>query len=122
MNWLLPLFLLISFHFACDQAPKSQLPDNTLDLVVMKHEIEFQKNNQQYTANSTLKVEGENSIDTAMAKTVGAPLFEGLKLIINNEIKETGVIIPTSTSIFTKVLKRLKNHRITFDEHIKTKD
>lgn len=107
------LLLILSIYW--------KLPQTSLDVVVMKHEIEFEKNNQQYIANSLLKIEGENAIDTAMAKTVGAPLLEGLKLLLEEKILERGVIIPTISNLYTPVLKNLKNHGIIFEEDIKIK-
>ena len=51
-----------------------------------------------------------------MAKTVGLPVAIATKLILNGEIKSTGVRIPTTKDIYIPVLKELEEHGINFIE------
>jgi hypothetical protein len=51
----------------------------------MLHEIEYEVNGQRSTVNSSLVVKGEDSLRTAMAKTVGLPLGIAAKLILNGQ-------------------------------------
>ena len=51
-----------------------------------------------------------------MAKTVGLPLAISAKLILNDEIKLTGVKIPTYREIYQPVLAELKNHGFEMNE------
>ncbi len=88
------------------------------DLVVMKHEIIFEKEGKQFLATSELEILGEDSYYTAMAKTVGLPLFEASKLILNKEIKKVGVLTPTFESIYKPVLSCLERQGILFKEKI----
>ena len=44
------------------------------DMIVMQHELKYTVNGQRSAVNSSLIVKGENSLKTAMAKTVGLPL------------------------------------------------
>ena len=44
------------------------------DMIVMLHEINYERNQQQHFIKSSLMVKGEDSLRTAMAKTVGLPL------------------------------------------------
>ena len=65
---------------------------------------------------STLIVLGENSIDTAMAKTVGIPVAIVSRLILNGKIQLKGVHIPLHQTIYEPVLKELKEFGISFVE------
>ena len=51
-----------------------------------------------------------------MAKTVGLPVAIAAKLILNGEIKSTGVQIPTTKDIYVPVLEELKENGINFVE------
>ena len=65
---------------------------------------------------STLVVKGENNLHTAMAKTVGLPLGIAAKLLLNGQIKMTGLHIPSVKEIYEPVLKELELHGISFIE------
>ncbi len=88
------------------------------DMIVMLHEIEYTVNGQQSKVNSSLVVKGENSLRTAMAKTVGLPLGIAAKLILNGTIKLTGLHIPTSKEIYEPVLKELEQLGVKFQETV----
>jgi len=88
-------------------------------MIVMLHEIEYEVNSQQSIVNSSLVVKGENSLRTAMAKTVGLPLGIAAKLILNGTISLTGLHIPTKKEIYEPVLNELEEHGIKFNEEIK---
>ena len=85
----------------------------------MLHEIEYTVNGQPSTINSSLVVKGENSLRTAMAKTVGLPLGIAAKLILNGTLKLTGLHIPTAAVIYEPVLKELGQLGIKFREEEK---
>jgi hypothetical protein len=95
---------------------KLALQKNDKDMVVMLHEIGYKINNEMHKVKSSLVVKGEDSLNTAMAKTVGLPLGIAAKLILNGEIKLTGLHIPITKEIYTPVLKELKNQHIEFYE------
>jgi saccharopine dehydrogenase-like NADP-dependent oxidoreductase len=86
------------------------------DMVVMLHEIEYEVRGKKHEVRSSLVVKGENSLRTAMAKTVGLPLGIAAKLILNGQIKLTGLHIPTVKEIYEPVLKELELHSIKFHE------
>ncbi|MBL7720901.1 MAG: hypothetical protein JNK98_02800 [Chitinophagaceae bacterium] len=65
---------------------------------------------------SSLVVKGENSLHTAMAKTVGLPLGIAAKLILNGKIKMTGLHIPTTREIYEPVLAELEVNDVAFIE------
>jgi len=86
------------------------------DMVVMMHEIEYEINGKKHLVKSSLIVKGNDSVRTAMAKTVGLPLGIAAKLILEGKLRETGLHIPIVPSIYEPVLEELKKHDIRFKE------
>ena len=94
------------------------------DMIVMLHEIEYIGDGRQATGDregkkivrSLLVVKGEDSLQTAMAKTVGLPLGISACLILEGEIKEVGLHIPITPGIYEPVLKALAERGIVFQE------
>jgi saccharopine dehydrogenase-like NADP-dependent oxidoreductase len=101
-------------QFALEQKLMLQPADK--DQVVMQHEITYELNGEEHRAESHLIVKGEDSIHTAMAKTVGLPLGIAAKLILNKTIEETGLHIPVIPSIYNPVLNELEKQGIKFEE------
>ncbi len=95
---------------------KLALKADDKDLVVMLHEIEFEKEEEDFKTTATMLVTGENQNRTAMAQTVGLPLAIATKLILNGQLNLTGLHIPTSKEIYEPVLKELEFHNINFSE------
>jgi saccharopine dehydrogenase-like NADP-dependent oxidoreductase len=95
---------------------KLALSPEDKDMIVMLHEIEYSVGSGQLAVQSSLIVKGEDSLHTAMAKTVGLPLGIAAKLILNGTIKLTGLHIPTHAEIYEPVLKELEEHGIAFVE------
>ncbi len=87
------------------------------DMIVMQHIFEYVLNGKKIKRFSSLIVKGDDSIYTAMAKTVGLPVAIAAKLILNGEITIKGVQIPILPSIYNPVLKELKNYGVEFEEH-----
>jgi saccharopine dehydrogenase-like NADP-dependent oxidoreductase len=88
------------------------------DMIVMVHELEYEKDSKSHKATSSLVVKGEDSIRTAMAKTVGLPLGIAAKLILQGKIKLTGLRIPILPEIYEVVLSELKKHGVHFEEQV----
>jgi saccharopine dehydrogenase-like NADP-dependent oxidoreductase len=88
------------------------------DMIVMLHELEYELGNMKYAVRSSLIVKGENSIRTAMAKTVGLPLGIATKLILQGKINLKGLQIPILPEIYEPVLKELETLQIRFEETI----
>lgn len=86
------------------------------DMIVMLHEIGYELNGKKSEIKSSLVVKGDNSLRTAMAKTVGLPLGIAAKLVLNGKIKSKGLQIPTSKEIYEPVLAELSKYGITFKE------
>jgi saccharopine dehydrogenase-like NADP-dependent oxidoreductase len=86
------------------------------DMIIMHHEIGYETEKKYKEIKSTLVVKGENNLHTAMAKTVGLPLGIAAKLLLNGQIKMTGLHIPSVKEIYEPVLKELGSHGISFIE------
>lgn len=97
---------------------KFALQPNDRDMVVMLHEIEYEKNGTNNYIKSSLVCKGADSIHTAMAKTVGLPLGIAAKLILDGTITTKGLHIPTLPEIYNPVLKELEQHQVIFEEKV----
>jgi saccharopine dehydrogenase-like NADP-dependent oxidoreductase len=86
------------------------------DMIVMMHEIGYEINGINKEIKSSVVLKGDDSIHTAMAKTVGLPLGIAAKLILEGKIKEKGLHIPVSPEIYEPVLAELEKHGIIFHE------
>lgn len=95
---------------------KWMLKDSDKDMIVMQHQFEYVLNNKNIFHTSSLVVKGENSIFTAMSKTVGLPVAIATGLILNGKITLKGVQIPTHKTIYKPVLTELKKYGISFVE------
>ncbi len=95
---------------------KWKLNDHDKDMVVMQHRFEYKLNGKQINHTSSLVVKGDNSVYTAMAKTVGLPMAIAARLILNNQITLKGVQIPVHSSVYKPILKELSDLGINFVE------
>lgn len=86
------------------------------DMIVMMHEIEFERRNMATRMHSYMIVQGEDNIHTAMAKTVGLPLGIMAKMILQDKVTLTGLQIPVMPEIYNPVLKELEEYDIRFEE------
>jgi len=93
-----------------------KMQEEDIDTLLMQHEIQYTLSGNNYKTTSELSVLGKDQQYTAMAKTVGAPMFEAALLMLQNKIYLTGVHIPTKPMIFQPILDRLKNHGLKFIE------
>jgi saccharopine dehydrogenase-like NADP-dependent oxidoreductase len=98
---------------------KLMLQPQEKDMVVMLHEIEFEKKGARYKTTSRFMLTGDDSIHTAMAKTVGLPLAVAAKLILNGTISLKGLQIPTAKEIYGPVMQELAQFGIHFQEETK---
>lgn len=86
------------------------------DMVVMLHEFEYLLDGKTYWLRSSLVQKGDDSLRTAMAKTVGLPLAIAARLILKGEITRKGLCIPTTPEIYEPVLNELRENGVHFDE------
>ncbi len=95
---------------------KLKMEPEDKDMIVMLHEFEYELDGKDHHLKSCLVVKGEDSLRTAMAKTVGLPLGIAAKLILNDTIKLKGLHIPTARNIYEPVLHELEMAGIKFTE------
>lgn len=86
------------------------------DMIVMQHQIEYQIRDEHRKITSSLVTIGEIASLSGMAKTVGYPLGIAAKLILQDKIKERGLMIPIHKEIYEPVLDELKHMGISFRE------
>jgi saccharopine dehydrogenase-like NADP-dependent oxidoreductase len=98
---------------------KLALQPGDRDLVVMLHEIGFEKDGKAYRATSSFALEGENDHHTAMARTVGLPLGIAARLLLNGTIRERGLQIPVTAAFYEPVLAELEHYGVQFLEAIR---
>lgn len=87
---------------------KWKLNGQDRDLVVMWHRFIFEQDGLKKEIQASLVATGDDSVLTAMAKTVGLPLAITAKLLMQNKIQQRGVVIPIRKEIYESVLKELK--------------
>ncbi len=97
---------------------KLKMEPSDIDMIVMLHEFEYELDGKIKNLKSCLVVKGEDSLRTAMAKTVGLPLGIAAKLILNETIKFKGLHIPTSKEIYEPALEELEKYAIKFTETV----
>jgi saccharopine dehydrogenase (NADP+, L-glutamate forming) len=95
---------------------KWKLQPHDKDLVVMWHRFMYSLNGKRYEVQASLVAKGDDSINTAMAKTVGLPIAIAAKLLMEGKIKQRGVVIPTQKEIYEPVLNELKELGIVLKE------
>jgi len=84
------------------------------DMIVMQHQFAYTREGKKERIISSMVVEGDDHIHTAMSKTVGLPVAIAAKLILEGKVGLTGVQIPTKKEIYQPVLKELEEYGITF--------
>ena len=96
---------------------KWKLMPTDRDMVVMQHIVKGEKEGEQITVKSTLYLEGDNSQQTAMAKTVGLPLAIAVKLICSGQFNHPGLYTPVVPELFNPILRELEEEfAIIFNE------
>lgn len=88
------------------------------DMIVMLHELDYLSDNKKYRLQSQLVVEGDDSLHTAMAKTVGLPLGIAAVLTLKGVIKSRGLHVPVQPDIYQPVLRALDEQGIRFKERV----
>jgi len=99
---------------------KWKLGPEDKDMIAMQHQFEYELNGQKKRITSSLVVEGEDTTHTAMSITVGTPLAIATKMLLNAEIKVTGVHTPTIPEIYEPILLELEDYKVKFIEEEET--
>ena len=92
------------------------------DMIVMQHLFEIRTPQGVKDVTSSLVSFGEDSLYTAMAKTVGLPLAIAVDLFLDGKINLTGLHVPVLRELYEPILKELDLHGIRFREQEKTRN
>lgn len=94
------------------------LKSDDKDMIVMWHKFIYKhkETNESRLLTASMGVIGEDSVNTAMSKTVGLPVAIATKMILTGQINLSGVHIPIRKEIYEPVLKELEEHGIRFIE------
>lgn len=98
---------------------KWTLDETDRDMIVMWHKFRYLAGAGTKEIQSHMVVLGDDPVHTAMAKTVGLPLAIGARLILQGQIKTTGVTVPTIREIYVPVLEELEKMGFEFSEREK---
>jgi saccharopine dehydrogenase (NADP+, L-glutamate forming) len=88
------------------------------DLIVMQHQFEIQTQIGIKKVISSLVVEGQDGLYTAMAKTVGLPLAIAVDLFLKGEISLRGLQLPVFPELYLPILVALEKEGIRFEERV----
>jgi saccharopine dehydrogenase (NADP+, L-glutamate forming) len=88
------------------------------DMIVMHHEFIVEYSSKKEYITSTLVDYGIPGGDTSIARTVSLPAAIAVKMIINDEIKLSGVQIPVIQEIYNPILNELQEMGIKFSEKV----
>jgi len=88
------------------------------DMIVMHHEFIVEYSSEKEYITSTLVDYGIPGGDTSIARTVSLPAAIAVKMIINDEIKLSGVQIPVIQEIYNPILNELEEMGIKFSEKV----
>ena len=90
--------------------------ENDQDRVIMQHEFIYNLGKENYSLTSSLVLDGDNAVDTAMAKTVGLPLALAATFFLENKIQLVGLHRPLSYVFYSQILPALEKEGISFKE------
>lgn len=96
---------------------KWTLDENDKDMIVMYHKFGYELNGKRKQIDSNMVIIGEDTVETAMAKTVGLPVAIAALKILNGEITTPGVQIPIAKEVYEPILKELEDYGIVFKEN-----
>lgn len=92
------------------------LEEKDKDMVVMQHILGYSLEGKKFQASTSIVCKGDDARHTAIAKTVGWPLAIAAKLVLQNKIRDKGVVLPIKPHIYNAILGELENLGIKFLE------
>ena len=95
---------------------KWKLDEDDKDMIAMQHQFEYEIDGKIHGIKSSMVYEGKDSVQTAMAITVGIPVAIAVKLFLTGDIKLAGVRTPVHKIVYEPVLKELEEFDIRFIE------
>lgn len=98
---------------------KLKLSPEDKDMIVMQHKFEYELDGKRKEITSSLVVIGKDSVETAMAITVGMPVAIASEMLLKGQIKVTGVHTPVIPELYNPILIELEKYGIKFIEEEK---
>ena len=89
------------------------------DMIVMWHKFTYldkANDNRETEIHATLVTIGEDTVNTAMSKSVGLPLGIAAKLILEGKVEARGVLIPTIKELYNPIMAELETYGFDFNE------
>lgn len=93
---------------------KLMLKRDDTDHVIMQHHLEYEHQHAQHTFRATLRLNGENRQDTAVAKAIGFTLGAAAKAFLQGNINAKGLHIPIEKHIYDPILNELDEAGLAF--------
>ncbi len=97
---------------------KWKFQNDDKDMVILHTEVEYEHDRQKEKIVSSIIVYGKDSTNTAMSATVGLPLAIATNLVLDEKLKERGVMIPIYEDIYKPTLAKLAELGIKPTEHV----
>lgn len=95
---------------------KMMLPEGARDMVIMLHSFLVENARGEKEVIKSRLLDFATKEDTSIARTVALPAAIAVKMILDKEIKDTGVHIPVSKTIYDPVLNELEKMGIAMVE------
>lgn len=95
---------------------KWSLEPDDKDMIVMWHRFNYELEGEENEIHASMVAIGDDTENTAMAKTVGLPVAIATRLILQDKLHVSGVLFPTHPEIYEPILEELKNFGVTFNE------
>ncbi len=93
---------------------KWKLEPTDRDMIIMQHEFTYRKESSEHQLISTLVMEGEDAVRTAMSKLVGLPLAIFVRLVMTGEIKGVKTTRPVTSDIYRPIISELQQYGVHF--------
>jgi saccharopine dehydrogenase (NADP+, L-glutamate forming) len=110
-----PLDALVAHMLA-----KMQYAEGERDMLIMQHEFIAHYPDRREKITSTMIDYGIPHGDTSMSRTVGLPAAIGVRLILQGQVKLTGVHRPVVPELYEPILAELKKLNIGFTEKVES--
>ncbi|HPA67467.1 MAG TPA: saccharopine dehydrogenase C-terminal domain-containing protein [Tenuifilaceae bacterium] len=95
---------------------KLGLEPNDKDILIMQHIFDYELDGKKFQKKSTLTLVGEDTVHTAMAKTVGTPLAIAAKMLMTGQVNDRGVVMPIKPHLYNPILNELEEYGVKFVE------
>jgi hypothetical protein len=99
---------------------KMQYDEGERDILVMQHEFIAEYPDKKEKIISTMIDYGIPGGDTSMSRTVGLPSSIAARMILQGELRLTGVHRPVTPEIYNPILAELEKLGIGFKEKVET--